>query len=86
MSDLFMICSNAVVQDECYLTPSMITDLKEVFMLFDKDEDGVLIFPEIETVMKLLGLRPTGWILVFSKFFSQDYFRNYFIYELHLKL
>ena len=59
---IYMKCSNTVVQDECYLTPSMITDLKEVFMLFDKDEDGVLIFPEIETVMKLLGLRPTGWI------------------------
>ncbi|XP_023328146.1 uncharacterized protein LOC111701199, partial [Eurytemora carolleeae] len=51
--------------DECYLTPSMITDLKEVFMLFDKDEDGVLIFPEIETVMKLLGLRPTDAELLY---------------------
>ena len=86
MSDLFMICSNPVVQDECYLTPSMITDLKEVFMLFDKDEDGVLIFPEIETVMKLLGLRPTGWILVFSQVLSQDYLRNYLINKLDLKL
>ena len=55
-------------------------------MLFDKDEDGVLIFPEIETVMKLLGLRPTGWILVFSQVLSQDYLRNYLINKLDLKL
>ena len=38
----------------------MVSDLKEVFMMFDKDEDGVLIFEEIEIVMKLLGQRPTG--------------------------
>ena len=49
----------------------MITDLKEVFMLFDKDEDGVLIFPEIETVMKLLGLRPTGKLGLFKNKFTE---------------
>ena len=35
-------------------------DLKEVFMLFDKDEDGVLTFPELEVVMKCLGQRTSG--------------------------
>ena len=30
-------------------------------MLFDKDEDGVLTFTELEVVMKCLGQRPTGF-------------------------
>ena len=38
----------------------MVADLKEVFMLFDKDEDGVLAFSELELVMKALGQRPSG--------------------------
>ena len=29
-------------------------------MLFDKDEDGVISFSELEVVMRCLGLRPTG--------------------------
>ena len=29
-------------------------------MLFDKDEDGVLGFTELELVMKALGQRPLG--------------------------
>ena len=28
-------------------------------MLFDKDEDGVLTFPELNVVMKSLGQRPS---------------------------
>ena len=38
----------------------MVADLKEVFMLFDKDEDGVLTFSELEVVMKCLGHRTSG--------------------------
>ena len=33
-------------------------------MLFDKDEDGVLTFSELEVVMKCLGQRPSGWYLL----------------------
>lgn len=29
-------------------------------MLFDKDEDGVLTFQELNVVMKSLGQRPSG--------------------------
>ena len=29
-------------------------------MLFDKDEDGVLSFQEVQVVMKSMGQRPTG--------------------------
>ena len=35
-----------------------VADYKEVFMLFDKDEDGVLTFNELEHVMQALGRRP----------------------------
>ena len=41
------------------LSKEVVAELKEVFMLFDKDEDGVLSFPELEVVMKNLGQVPT---------------------------
>ena len=31
-----------------------------MFQLFDKDEDGVLSFPELNVVMRALGQRPSG--------------------------
>ena len=34
-------------------------------MLFDKDEDGVLTFPELNVVMKSLGQRPSGNYIFF---------------------
>ena len=37
-----------------------VAELKEVFMLFDRDEDGVLSFQELQVVMKSLGQRPSG--------------------------
>ena len=42
------------------MTEEQVSDFKEVFMLFDKDEDGVLTFPELNVVMKSLGQRPSG--------------------------
>lgn len=30
-------------------------------MLFDRDEDGVLSFQELQVVMKSMGQRPSGW-------------------------
>ena len=47
-------------QTEWQLTEEQVSDFKEVFMLFDKDEDGVLTFPELNVVMKSLGQRPSG--------------------------
>ena len=35
-------------------------DWKEVFMLFDRDEDGVLSFQELQVVMKSMGEGPSG--------------------------
>ena len=49
-----------LLQDTWHLSKETVADLKEVFMLFDKDEDGVLSFPELEVVMKNLGQRPSG--------------------------
>ena len=37
-----------------------VADYKEVFMLFDRDEDGVLSFQELQVVMKSMGQRPSG--------------------------
>ena len=54
-------------------------EYKEVFMLFDKDEDGVLSFPELAVVMKSLGQRPSGTYLLILKilhFSVQNYKKN----------
>jgi len=45
--------------EEWQLTPEQVAEFKEVFMLFDKDEDGVITFPEVIMVMKSLGQRPS---------------------------
>ena len=48
------------LQDEWNLTFEQVAEYKEVFMLFDKDEDGVIAFPELIMVMKSLGQRPNS--------------------------
>jgi Ca2+-binding EF-hand superfamily protein len=45
-------------QNEWQLSDEQVAEFKEVFMLFDKDEDGVLTYPELNVVMKSLGQRP----------------------------
>ena len=35
-------------------------------MLFDRDEDGVLSFQELQLVMKSMGQRPSGFQLYFN--------------------
>ena len=50
------------IQDVWSLSKELVSDLKEVFMLFDKDEDGVLTFSELEVVMKCLGQRTSGQV------------------------
>lgn len=35
-------------------------EFKEVFMLYDKDEDGSITMAELGVVMRSLGQRPTG--------------------------
>ena len=53
-----------LLQMEWQLTDEQVAEFKEVFMLFDKDEDGVLTFPELNVVMKSLGQRPSGKIVI----------------------
>ena len=48
-------------------------------MLFDKDEDGVLTFPELNVVMKSLGQRPSGRLITISGTF---YYHNS-VFEKH---
>ena len=59
-------------QEEWQLTDTQVAEYKEVFMLFDKDEDGVLTFPELNVVMKSLGQRPSGTLdessMIFESF------------------
>ena len=61
------------MQEEWKLSLEQVAEFKEVFMLFDKDEDGVITFPELIMVMKSLGQRPASekfsQIFNFQKFF-----------------
>ena len=51
------------------MSPEQVAEFKEVFMLFDKDEDGVITFPELIMVMKSLGQRPASEkYLIFKNF------------------
>ena len=47
-------------QDQLQLSEEHVTDLKEVFLLFDKDQDGVLSFSELCLVVKVLGIELPG--------------------------
>ena len=42
------------------LSKEQVSDYKELFILFDKDENGVLSFTELQTAMKTLGQRISG--------------------------
>ena len=57
---LYILRYQLLFQTEWQLTDEQVAEFKEVFMLFDKDEDGVLTFPELNVVMKSLGQRPSG--------------------------
>ena len=55
------------------MSDSQISDLKEVFLLFDKDQDGVLNFGELSFVINTLGIRISDSKLLSSvKAVSQD--------------
>ncbi|KAB7502756.1 Proteasome subunit alpha type-7 [Armadillidium nasatum] len=41
------------------LTDDLVAEFKEAFMLFDKDEDGMITTAELGVVMRSLGQRPT---------------------------
>lgn len=39
---------------------NLLSEYKEAFMLFDKDEDGTISLSELAIVMRALGQRPSG--------------------------
>ena len=45
------------------LSKKQISEYKELFLLFDKNEDGVLSFPELGVAIRTLGLRIPGILL-----------------------
>ena len=49
-----------LLQSTYKLVEEQVAEYKEVFMLFDKDQDGVLSFTELGTAMRALGQRPSG--------------------------
>jgi calmodulin len=46
---------------QCNMWHTCVTEFKEAFMLFDKDEDGTITMAELGVVMRSLGQRPSGW-------------------------
>ena len=48
------------------LSKEQIADYKELFLLFDKDENGILSFAELCTAMRTLGQRLSGYKLQFQ--------------------
>ena len=48
------------IKEVINLTEEEIQDCKEVFMLFDRDVDGILTLPECSTALHTLGRRISG--------------------------
>ena len=42
------------------LTEEMVADLKEIFILFDKDTDGVLTIEQVYQAMNVMGMKRPG--------------------------
>ena len=47
------------MSDSSPLTEDQVAEFKEVFSLFDRDQDGSITSKELETVMRSLGQNPT---------------------------
>ena len=52
---------NSFIKDEYQLKKEEVADYKEVFLLFDRDQDGILSFPQFCLAIKTLGIRMTGF-------------------------
>ena len=48
-----------IMSDSSPLTEDQVAEFKEVFSLFDRDQDGSITSKELETVMRSLGQNPT---------------------------
>lgn len=56
-----------------------LSEFKEAFMLFDKDEDGTITMAELGVVMRSLGQRPSGewihWRIIMEKWVYSGRYR-----------
>lgn len=48
------------IKSHLFWIVNRLTEFKEAFMLFDKDEDGTITMAELGVVMRSLGQRPSG--------------------------
>ena len=56
-----MSTMNIMQEDkEWDLTEEMVADLKEIFILFDKDTDGVLTIEQVYQAMNVMGMKRPG--------------------------
>ena len=51
---------NLTFEDELKLSQSEVSDFKEVFLVFDRDVNGLLTFPQVCLAVKTLGIRIRG--------------------------
>ena len=57
---LYLYRSENYFKDKLGITSTQLSDFKDVFLLFDKDQDGVLSFLELTYAVKVLGIIMTG--------------------------
>ena len=55
-----MFTTNMQEDKEWDLSEEMVADLKEIFILFDKDTDGVLTIEQVYQAMNVMGMRRPG--------------------------
>ena len=58
--DIMIFLDKTIFKDELGITSAQLSDFKDVFLLFDKDQDGVLSFLELTYAVKVLGIIITG--------------------------
>ena len=51
------------------LSEEIVADLKEIFILFDTDTDGVLTIEQVYQAMNVMGMRRPGNIIVEMRMF-----------------
>merc|ERR1711973_171677 len=59
VASVHLIVSSKMSSNFTKLTENQVSELKEVFTLFDRDEDGFITTSELQTVLRSLGQDPT---------------------------
>ena len=64
--EIFLLFCNLAINKEdpkWDLNEEIIGDLKEIFLMFDSDVDGVLTLDQVCQAIGVLGIRRSGWSL-----------------------